>query len=195
MWHSRFFRRHPALFHSLHQISPKLTAVVFSSWSLATSKSEMIQYPPSDLSSLYVMAVPCCFLLQRAFSLSAPRFCCWNVLSAPHITTKPPKLRTDRLFFLISGSTPMNPFKRERGEIITKKKKKKEGDKITEKENVTKDVKIPRNVSTFLAGEKATPAVRLGFYNLHTAYTCAHTLSYKHTFIYTYVDSSWILGG
>lgn len=82
----------------------------------------------------------------------------------------------------------MNPFKRERGEIITKKKK--IGGGQNNRKNVTKDVKIPRNVSTFLAGEKATPAVRLGFYNLHTAYTCAHTLSYKHTFIYTYVDSS-----
>lgn len=36
-----------------------------------------------------------CFILQKKgpslVSLPAPRFCCWNVLSAPHITGEPPK--------------------------------------------------------------------------------------------------------
>lgn len=49
--------------------------------------------------SLFLMAVPCCVLSSEGPSLSpAPRFCCSNVLSAPHITSEPPKLRTDTFF-------------------------------------------------------------------------------------------------
>lgn len=63
--------------------STKLTAVVFSAGSPTTFNSDTIQYPP-DLSSLFVMAVPCCVLSSKGpslsrslpLSLSTPRFCC-----------------------------------------------------------------------------------------------------------------------
>lgn len=49
--------------------SSKLTAVVFSAGSPTTSNSDTIQYLP-DLSSLFVMAVPCCVFSSKGPSLS-----------------------------------------------------------------------------------------------------------------------------
>lgn len=71
----------------------KLTAVVFSGGSLAALCSGTIQYAPDP--SLFLMAVSCVLSSEGPSLSPAPRFCCSNVLSAPHITSKPPKLRTD----------------------------------------------------------------------------------------------------
>lgn len=72
----------------------------------------------------------------------------------------------------------MDPFKEEK--LFKKKEEKKR------KRKRDQDVKIPRNVSTFLAGEKAkTPAVRLSFYRP----VCVQTLSYKHTYMYIPLES------
>lgn len=96
--------------------------------------------------SLFLMAVPCCVLSSKGPSLSpAPRFCCSNVLSAPHITSEPPKLRTDT--FLNSK----NP-RQGSGEAFTKRRSQKR--QHLEKRKRDQDVIIPRNVSTFVAGEK-----------------------------------------
>ncbi|MEQ2204711.1 hypothetical protein XENOCAPTIV_017380 [Xenoophorus captivus] len=80
--------------------SSKLASVVFR-------RHLQLRNETPNLSSLFVMAVPLLyFLLQRAFSLSLsrslPLFCGRNVLSVLHITTEPPKLRTDIL--LIFGN-------------------------------------------------------------------------------------------
>lgn len=50
-----------------------------------------------------------CFILQKAFSLPTPRFCCWTVLSDPHINSEPPKLRTDtfsNIYIYIQKQSP-----------------------------------------------------------------------------------------
>ncbi|MED6269014.1 hypothetical protein CHARACLAT_028622 [Characodon lateralis] len=73
--------------------SSKLASVVFR-------RHLQLRNETPNLSSLFMMAVPLLyFLLQRAFSLSRslPLFCGRNVLSVLHITTEPPKLRTDIL--------------------------------------------------------------------------------------------------
>lgn len=121
-----------------------------------------------------------CFLLQRAFSLSLPLAFVAEMCYQP--LTSPPSLQNCApidFFFLNSrlGSD----------ESLQEKKNLKRGDKKKRKRKRDQDVQIPRNVSTFLAGEKATPAVRLSSYSLHKAYVSVHTytLSYKHTFIYS----------
>lgn len=76
------------------QISPKLTAVVFSLTALC---SDTIQYAPDP--SLFLMAVPCVLSSEGPSLSPTPRFCCSNVLSAPHITSEPPKLLADTFFF------------------------------------------------------------------------------------------------
>lgn len=139
---------------------------------LTTSKSETIQYPP-DLSSLYVMAVPCRFLLQRAFSLSAPRFCCWNVLSAPHITTKPPKLRTDRLFFKFLARLRWIPWRE-------KKKSLKKGGQNKRKKKTWPRRENPSKCIHVSCRWKSNPRCQA---QLFTAYICVHI----HTVIQTYI--------
>lgn len=150
----------------------KLTAVVFSGGSLAALCSGTIQYAPDP--SLFLMAVPCVLSSEGPSLSPAPRFCCSNVLSAPHITSEPPKLRTDTFFKnknLRQGSS--KAFKKRRSQKCQNLEKRKRD----------QDVIIPRSVSTFVAGEKATPAVRLSFYSLHKAYTCVHTETHVHIFL------------
>lgn len=101
--------------------------------------------PPDP--SLFLMAGPCCVLSSEGPSLSppAPRFCCSNVLSAPHITSEPPKLRTDTF------SRAKN-LRRGSGEAFTKRRWRKR--QHLEKRKRDQDVIIPRSVSTFVAGEE-----------------------------------------
>lgn len=67
---------------------------------------------PPTLKSFFLMAVP------GVLSSEGPslyRFCCSNVLSAPHITSEPPKLRTDTFFEnkkKISDRAPAKPLHR-----------------------------------------------------------------------------------
>lgn len=123
-----------------------------------------------------------CFLLQRAFSLSLPLAFVAEMCYQP--LTSPPSLQ---------NCAPIDFLNSRRGseESLQDKKSLKKGKK-KRKGKRDQDVKIPRNVSTFLAGEKATPAVRLSFYSLHKAYICVHTytLSYKHAYIDMYIYSS-----
>ena len=141
--------------------SSKLTAVVFSAGSPTTSNSDTIQYLP-DLSSLFVMAVPCCVFSSKGPSLSLS-LSLFLSLSLPlafvaemcyQPLTSPPslqKLRTDRLFFplQIPGSGPTNPFKK--GKIIKK------GQKGKEKENVTKMRESLEMYPRFLQVKKQPP--------------------------------------
>lgn len=116
-------------------------------------------------------------------SLPCPfAFVAQNVLSAPHITGEPPKncapARCKNTY--IPCWTPFNPPRQRK-----KNAKKGGGGENDEKRKTWPRCEIPRNVSTFLAGEKATPAVRLSFYSLHKAriyvYTHARARSHART--------------
>lgn len=134
--------------------SSKLTAVVSSAGSPTTSESTTIQIPP-DLSSFFVLAVPRCVFSSKRPSLSpCPSLLLLKCVISPSHHHRASKT-AHRYFFLIPGSAPKNPSKRKKHFEKRFKKRKRKRDQ---------DVKVPRNVSTFLAGEKATPAVRLRFF-------------------------------
>ena len=115
-------------------ISPRFVLLIGDGCSL------LVFSPPKGLLSL---SLPLAFVAEM----------CYQPLTSPPSL---PKLRTDRLFKKINSRLGSDESPQE--EKSFKKEEKRKG-----KENVTKMLKIPRNVSTFLAGEKATPAVRLSF--------------------------------
>lgn len=117
-------------------------------------QSTTIQIPP-DLSSFFVLAVPRCVFSSKRPSLSpCPSLLLLKCVISPSHHHRASKT-AHRYFFLIPGSAPKNPSKRKKHFEKRFKKRKRKRDQ---------DVKVPRNVSTFLAGEKATPAVRLRFF-------------------------------
>lgn len=180
----------------------------FSASNRAEDGAEVTPPPPSQEKKTHPISPRCVLLicddcvfsskgpsLALPLSLSAPRFCCSNVLSAPHIAAEPPKLRTDTLFPNLRPPGCGDSRQEHRGRKPHLKKKNEGKRKGRKKENVTtmrkkKSLEIyPR----FLQAKKkrrkkaATPAVRLGCRSLHTACDCdAHTLSDKHTFIGVY---------
>lgn len=134
--HRRCFRRHPDLSHSARQ-----------NRSSGSSRSVLLSF----LSFIYDGCSFGCFLLHRGLlsllSLPSPCFCCSNVLSDPHITAEPPKLRTDTLSSP-QIQPPINSCSyTQRGKRSIKRKRKRD-----------QDVEIPGNVSRCVAGEAAAAA-------------------------------------
>lgn len=131
------------------QISPKngseLTAVVFSSGSLAALCSDTIQYPPRSV-LIFDGCSLLCFILRRAFSLPCPSLLLLKCVISPSHHQRTSKNCAPTPFL-----KSKNP-RRGSGEAFAKRRSQKR--QHLEKRKRDQDVIIPRNVSTFVAGEE-----------------------------------------
>lgn len=114
-----------------------------------------------------------CFILRRAFSLPYPSLLLLKCVISPSHHQRTPKTARRHFFFFKNKN-----LRQGSGKAFTKRRSQK--CQNLEKRKRDQDVIIPRSVSTFVAGEKATPAVRLSFYSLHKAYICVHTETHVH---------------
>ncbi len=157
MWYSHCFRRHPAPFYSLHQINqtaPNSLRLSFRSDPPPPPSPTRSNIPPICPPYVWWLFLAVFSPPKGLLALPAPRFCCWNVLSAPHITSEPPKLRTDRLFLKFPARHWWIPSRKEK--IIKGKKKR-------EKKNVTKILKNPSKCIHVSCRWKSNPRCQAQF--------------------------------
>ena len=145
------------------------------------------------------MAVPCCVFSSKGPSLSlslslshspCPSLLLLKCVISPSHHHRASKNCAPIDFFFSSSNSRLGS-----DESLQERKNHQKRAKGKRKRKRDQDARIPRNVSTFLAGEKATPAVRLSCCSLHKAYMCTHThahtnISYIYIYIYIYIYSS-----